>query len=213
MAPGSVPPPLLSVTRTLEVAADLGFLGPGPVSVHLDHAVAMAAVGVELPHGRVVDLGTGGGVPGLVLAVLWPDSRFWLVEVNGRRGSFLEEAAGDLGLTDRVEVLHDRAELVGRSERRGSVELVTARSFGPPGVTAECAAPLLVPGGHMVVSEPPAAPDSSPRWPAEGLAELGMAPGASVRSGEFGFQVVRQVALCDDRYPRRVGIPTKRPLF
>jgi len=53
---------------------------------------------------------------------------------------------------------------------------------------------------------------STSRWPVEGLAPLGLVPEIELRDG-FGFAVLRQRTLCPDRYPRRVGIPAKRPLF
>jgi 16S rRNA (guanine527-N7)-methyltransferase len=135
-----------------------------------------------------------------------------LVEASVRRAGFLRAAVRDLGLEDRVGVVEERAEGVGRmTEYRGTFDLVVARSFGSPAVLAECAAPLLRAGGRAVVSEPPGgAPD---RWPASGLAPLGMAPGPSVQAEGAAYQVLRQDTPCPDRWPRRVGVPAKRPLF
>ena len=65
----------------------------------------------------------------------------------------------------------------------------------------------------MVVSEPP---DAGPelRWPAEGLAVVGMEPVETTRvAGRFGYQVLHKVGHIEDRFPRRVGIPAKRPIF
>jgi 16S rRNA (guanine527-N7)-methyltransferase len=109
-------------------------------------------------------------------------------------------------LTDRTTVVQGRAEEHGRDPGlRGSFDLVTARSFGPPASTAECAAPFLAVGGRLLVSEPPMGP---PRWPVE-VAQLGLRVGERVG----GIQVLEQVALCPDRFPRRTGVPLKRPLF
>ncbi len=91
--------------------------------------------------------------------------------------------------------------------------MVTARSFGPPAVTVECGAPLLRVGGLLVVSEPPGT-DEHPEWPAEGLDLVGLAPTSQTRFDDrFGYQVLVKTGATPDRYPRRVGIPTKRPLF
>ena len=151
-------------------------------------------------------------MPGLPLALGLPATRWLLVESSVRRAAFLREAVAALDLGHRVEVIEDRAEVVGRRPGvRGTVDLVVARGFGPPGVVAECAAPLLRRGGRAVVSEPPGgAPD---RWPETGLRAVGMSAGPSVAAEGATHQVLRQVALCPDRYPRRVGIPSKRPLF
>ena len=111
-----------------------------------------------------------------------------------------------------MEVAEDRAEVLGRSPaHRGRYDLAVARSFGPPAVVAECGAPLLIPGGAAVISEPPGGVPS--RWPAEGLALVGMRAGAQVVAGDATFQVLHQEEPCPDRYPRRVGVPSKRPLF
>ncbi len=91
---------------------------------------------------------------------------------------------------------------------RGQFDLVVARSFGKPAVTAECAAGFLHVGGFLVVSEPPDVTDET-RWEPEGLAELGLEDSGQ----QVGCQVMRAVSLCPERFPRRVGIPAKRPLF
>jgi 16S rRNA (guanine527-N7)-methyltransferase len=98
--------------------------------------------------------------------------------------------------------------LAGRDpDRRAAMGLVVSRSFGPPPVVAECAAPFLRVGGRLVVSEPPEAAD---RWPIEGLAALGLEPDPLDTAGFVRF---RQTFPCPDRYPRRDGVPAKRPLF
>jgi len=218
------------VLAELEEARRLGFLGPGPLAPQLDHSIAFVhALEDALARGaedvvegragtdrrfRVADLGSGGGLPGLVLACRLPDLDLTLVESQDRRARFLEEAVERLGVSDRSRVLHVRAEDAGRSpEQRGRYDAVTARSFAGPAPTAECAAPLLREGGVLVVSEPPATSKTAvPRWPAEGLAALGMVAERAT-AGQYRFQVLRQVELCPDRFPRRVGIPRKRPLF
>jgi 16S rRNA (guanine527-N7)-methyltransferase len=147
-------------------------------------------------------------VPGLVLALGWPSSRWVLLDAGARRTAFLESAVGELDLAERVMVVADRAELAARDDAlRGVFDLVVARSFGAPAVTAECAAGFLGVGGHLVVSEPPT--ETSERWPAAGLAELGLRD-----QGRYGpVRVLEQIEMVSDRFPRRVGIPTKRPLW
>jgi len=159
-----------------------------------------------------VDLGSGGGLPGLPLALIFPDSVWTLVDVASRRAAFLRASVEMLELSGRVAVMEMRAEEVGRLPAyRSRCHLIVARGFGPPAVTAECAAPLLATAGRAVISEPPGG--VAERWPAEGLALLGMAPGPAMRTVGGSFQVLVQESPCPDRYPRRVGIPAKRPLF
>lgn len=207
-----VPGELAPAVPVLEEARTRGFVGPGPVEPHLVHALGFAAACGRAPAGPVADLGSGGGIPGLALALLWPESSWALVDASERRTAFLAEAVATLGLARRVEVLHGRAEDIGRQAgRRGRYVLVVARSFGPPAVTAECGCPLLDVGGRLVVSEPPEA--SRSRWPPERVAGLGATVKATVRTRQGTFQVLEQVRPCPDRFPRRSGVPAKRPLF
>ena len=191
----------------LRRARGLGFLGPGPVEAHVDHAAAFVAALTDVD-GLVVDLGSGGGVPGLVLAVARPDLRLVLLDSRAVRCRFLEHAVEALGLGAEVE--EGRAEEIGRTSRRGTAAAVVARGFGPPPVTAECGAPLLALGGILVVSEPPA-PVPADRWPPAGLAQLGLV--AERRVGDPAVQVLRQAEPCPADFPRRTGVPAKHPLF
>ena len=191
----------------LERAATLGILGPGPIEPHLDHARAFARV--TAPE-RAADLGSGAGIPALVLADAWVDSRWTLIESRERRAAFLQESVAALGWDDRVAVVHGRAEDVGQDEaHRGAYDLVTARSFGPPAVTAECAAGLLRVDGHLLVSEPPEPREN--RWPRAPLARLGLEPERTLDAPRM--QLLRQVSPAPAEYPRRSGSPRKRPLW
>ncbi|MGO9458437.1 MAG: RsmG family class I SAM-dependent methyltransferase [Acidimicrobiales bacterium] len=205
-----------ALLETLGEARGLGLLGPGPLQVQIDHARgfawAVGAAGIG-PPGTVLDLGSGGGLPGLVLALAWPGARITLLEAAGRRVAFLRQAVVRCGLEGRVSVVEGRAEEVGRDpDRRAGYQVVVARSFGRPATTAECAAPFLEVGGALVVSERPDGEDDGARWSEDGLALLGLGPAMLLREA-FGFAVIPQVHACPDRYPRRVGVPAKRPLF
>ncbi|HEY7133947.1 MAG TPA: RsmG family class I SAM-dependent methyltransferase [Acidimicrobiia bacterium] len=196
--------------EVLERARSLGFLGPGPVAGHVRHALAMARFAGP-PVGPVLDLGSGGGIPGLVLARIWP-VEVTLVDSMHRRTAFLVEALGRLDLAPRVRVVEGRAEALAREpELRGAFDLVVARGFGAPAVTAECGVGFLGSGGRLVVSEPPEG--SGERWPAEGVARLGL---EFVRAG--GPAGASFVELCrtgelDATWPRRTGVPAKRPAW
>jgi 16S rRNA (guanine527-N7)-methyltransferase len=195
---------------------DLGFLGPGDPTTHERHAGAFAEAYEALegsPPAWCCDLGSGGGLPGLALAVRWPTTSMVLLEASARRCSFLREAVASLGREGTVRVAEGRAEVLSRTpELEWRFELVTARSFGRPAATAECAARLLAPRGLLVVAEPPRAETLSDRWPDAGLALLGLGPAALLRS-DPRLAGIRRVTSCDDRFPRRDGAPAKRPLF
>jgi 16S rRNA (guanine527-N7)-methyltransferase len=202
--------PHQALLDVLAVARSLHFLGAADLSAHIRHSLAFAVL-VPEPPVRAVDLGSGGGIPGLVLAALWPESTWLLVDANERRTTFLRDAVNRLDFGFRVEVLVERTEVVGHDpEWRGQADLVVARGFGPPAVTAENGAPLLRPGGALVVADPPGgAPD---RWPPDKLRLLGLVHDGHIVE-PVALQRFRLVEDCPDRYPRRVGIPTKRPLF
>ena len=200
------------MARLEEVLADsqrLGFIGPGPLGPHIDRALQVVPL---LPTGPVsaVDLGSGGGLPGLPLALATPEVRWLLLDGSVTRVRFLTEAVERLGLAARVDTVAARAEEAGRGDLRATFDLVVARSFGPPAVTAECAAPLLREGGRLIVAEPPGG--SPARWDAAGLDRLGLIAVETVTEPS-SFQLLQQVRPCPDTYPRRVGVPAKRPLF
>jgi 16S rRNA (guanine527-N7)-methyltransferase len=203
----------------LSEARAAGFLGPGPIEPQLEHAEGFGTIARRLASAgptTIVDLGSGGGLPGLVVASGWPDASVALLEANGRRAAFLRRAVDRLGLAPRVTVLEERAEVCGRQEGlRAGFDGALARSFGRPAVVAECAAPLLRVRGWLVVSEPPRTDgqsDGGSRWPATELLQLGLEP-AEVVHEEFEYRTLRQVGPCPDRFPRRNGVPAKHPLF
>jgi 16S rRNA (guanine527-N7)-methyltransferase len=183
------------------------------VARHIEHGRALVR---GLPErGRVLDLGSGGGLPGLVIAIHRPELELTLLEARQRACRFLREAVGALG-RDGLTVVEARAEEAARRpDLREGFDAVVARSFGPPAITAECAVGFLRPAGRLVVSEPPGndhADHDMARWPADGLAELGLGPPAR-QSVEGGSYVVLEKVRNDQRWPRRVGIPAKRPLW
>jgi 16S rRNA (guanine527-N7)-methyltransferase len=111
------------------------------------HLLNCGAVAVALPAaGTILDVGSGAGLPGIVLAATRPELSFELVEPMARRSSWLIEVAGDLGL-DNVTVTRARAEeLAGRR----SAEVVVSRAVAPLRRLAGWSAPLLAEGGRML---------------------------------------------------------------
>lgn len=198
-----------SLTGVLERSHQLGFLGPGPFSTHLEHALAF------LPYlpasGRVMDLGSGGGIPGLVLAVHRPDLQFTFVDASERRIAFLRTAVRSLGL-DSSEVLLGRAEILGHDPRlRSTFECVVARSFGSPAVLAECAVAFLADGASLVSSEPP---EDTDRWPAEALLRLlGLQADGQAALSVPRIQRLKKVGVTPEYLPRKIGEPARKPLF
>ena len=129
-----------------------------------------------------------------------------------KRANFLIEALDLIGAPPNGEVIVGRVEEIARDpELVEAFDLVTARSFGPPSVTAECAAQFLKIGGALIVSEPP---DDSviDRWIPSGLQKLGLVSKGRIRHAA-AYQVLVKTARTPLEYPRSVGTPRKRPLF
>ena len=201
------------LVAVFEEAAPARVPRAGPVREQIDHATAFAAL-LEIEAigpADFLDLGSGGGVPGLVLAARWPENRAVLLDASERRTAFLRRAVAALGWAARVTVAAGRGEALARDPGlRVAFPLVVARSFGSPAVTAEIGGAFLSVGGWLAVSEPGRGED---RWPTAALAELGLAP-ATIRVGT-GVRValIRRVSAVAERWPRGIGTPRKRPLW
>ena len=152
--------------ETLRLAQRFGVLGARPVEDAVEHARAFVRALAPV-RGRVVDLGSGGGLPGLVVAVDRPDLDVVLIDRRQKRTDLLERAVVRLGVEDRVQVVCDDARRLRQLFPEG-FDGVTARSFGPPSVTLSIASDCLAEGGRIVVSEPP----TGDRWAADLLREL-----------------------------------------
>jgi len=226
-----------ALDHVLERSKAIGLLGPGSTLTHFENGLtfvdALTSTGRSgnsdqdscapdhMCHVRVLDLGSGGGVPGLVIAWVMTGAEVVLLDAAEKRTAFLAEAVAELGLGQRVRVLRGRAEdLAHDPEHRCSFDVVTARSFAPPPVTAECAVGFLAgPGARVLVSEPPrqnAAGSMGPdheRWPTGPLAQLGLRPGPVWRRPGSTVQQLDVTDSCPDEVPRRVGVPSRRPWY
>jgi 16S rRNA (guanine527-N7)-methyltransferase len=180
----------------------------------LEHAAAFAQTWETIRDGSeptFLDLGSGGGLPGLLLLERW-GSPGTLLDSMARRTSFLSEVLTWEGAPGNGSVILARAEDAARIPGvEGTYDLVTARSFGPPATTAECAVRLLAVGGILLVSDPPD-PSAESRWSPEGLKTLGLAD-LGMGQATFRIRVLEKIAPTPDDFPRRNGVPRKRPLF
>lgn len=112
---------------------------------HIPESVRFAE---RLPRdARIVDVGSGGGLPGLVIAIVRRDAEMHLVESTGKKAAFLEATAAELSLN--VTVHHARAEDVVKGSLRNSFDAVTARAVAPLARLIDLTVPLLKPGGSL----------------------------------------------------------------
>lgn len=181
----------------------------------LDRHVADSLVALELTPvvtaRSIADVGSGAGWPGLALALAVANARVFLVESAARHCRYLERAVEAAGLPN-VEVIHSRVE-----EWTCECDLVTARALAALPVVLEYAAPLLVPGGHVVAWKGAVEKDEAAAGEAA-AAELGLAPVEVRRVAPYAgardrtLHVFRKVAPTPPRFPRRPGMAVKRPL-
>ncbi|MEX2031964.1 MAG: 16S rRNA (guanine(527)-N(7))-methyltransferase RsmG [Dehalococcoidia bacterium] len=166
---------------------------------------------------RIADLGPGGGFPGLPMRIVEPAFHLVLVESNQKRADFLLFATRELGLAD-VEVVAARAEDAGRDPAlRGLFDLVVARAVASLNVLVEYALPLLREGGVLVAPKGSRARDELVEAaPAiEALGGVALDPVPLSLPADVAPQtviLVRREGTLDDRFPRRAGMPAKRPL-
>jgi 16S rRNA (guanine527-N7)-methyltransferase len=127
-----------------------GLIGPREVERLWDRHLFNSAVLAELvpPNCRVVDVGSGAGLPGIPLAIARPDIRLSLLEPMARRVAWLEEVVDTLGLD--VEVVRGRAEEPEVRRRLGGSDIVTGRAVAPMERLAKWCLPLLRPGGRLL---------------------------------------------------------------
>jgi 16S rRNA (guanine527-N7)-methyltransferase len=155
--------------------------------------------GVELVReldGPIIDVGSGGGVPGIPLAFSLPDRQVTLLEANGRKCDFLREWA-----PPNTAVVHGRAEEQ-ETDRYG---VAVAKALAPPPVAAEWCLPLVRTGGAAVLWAGPSAD-------ADHVARVAARLASELVDGPPGFLVLRKLGPTPDGFPRRPGVARKRPL-
>jgi 16S rRNA (guanine527-N7)-methyltransferase len=158
--------PAPELVGALRDAQRLGFLGPRPVSDVIDHARGFVrALAPFAPIETVLDLGSGGGVPGLIIAHDLPNAQVTLLDRRAKRTDVLERVIRRLGWQDRVAVRCEDVETFAVEEPFGAV---VARGFGPPAFTIAQASRFVRDGGPIVISEPP----GEDRWDPQFLDDL-----------------------------------------
>jgi 16S rRNA (guanine527-N7)-methyltransferase len=167
--------------------------------VHVEGALAAADL---LDAGPVVDVGSGGGSPGIPLAAARPDLEFHLLESIRKKCSFLREIAAEF---PNVEVVCARAEEHAAGPGRDFYGTAIARALAPPPVAAEWCLPLVAVGGTAILFVGPTAD-------ADAVARTAAKLGSEKPRALGGFLVLRKVAPTPAGFPRRPGMARKRPL-
>jgi 16S rRNA (guanine527-N7)-methyltransferase len=164
--------------------------------------------------GKVIDVGSGGGLPGLPLKIARPDLKVTLVEADGRKAAFLYHACAELGLGD-VEIVNRRAEEAGHQPAlREAFDAAVARALAPMPVLAELCLPFVRIGGRLLAQKTGSEDVSAA---ARAIAVLGGGPAAVVAApsrlrSSVTVVVVEKLRPTPSAYPRRPGLPARKPL-
>lgn len=177
--------------------------------VHVADSLSALALPELCAASRLADLGSGGGFPGLPLAIALPSASVTLIESAAKKCAFLARTTEELALTNVVIV---NARVEEWEAGRGSQDIVCARAVAPLGVLVEYAAPILRVGGFLVAWK--GRVDAAERDGGEAAAQVvGMGRARVVPSGgEHGLYLYESLSSVTNRFPRRPGMARKRPL-
>ena len=184
--------------------------------IHFLDSLSLLDLDCVASAGIVADIGSGAGLPALVLAIALPHARVVALEAQRNKCAHIERAIRTLSLRN-VDVQCERAEDFGRKRGREAHDVVVSRAVAALPVLSELSAPLLVRGGTMVAMKG-SIPDQERIQAEAALGILGCGPLQTVRLRSFpGAEnrlayLARKTHPTPDRYPRRPGIPQKRPL-
>ena len=163
----------------------------------------------------VCDIGTGAGYPAVPLAIAFPQVQFTLVESNNKKAQFLSESTAQLSLTN-CQVMTARAEDLGQGPLRETFDLALARAVAILPALAEYCLPLVRVGGHFLAMRGQKA-DEELALVEHAFVLLGAEEPQTINVAipEVGDRTLILVAKSSPtrpKYPRRAGMPTKRPL-
>lgn len=157
----------------------------------------------------LIDVGSGGGMPGLPLKIARPDLQVTLLEADRRKAAFLVRAAAELELD--VEVVAERAETMGRGPLREHFDLAVCRALAPLPVLVELCLPLVRVGGRLLAMKAQVE-RADAAVSALGGGHLSVLPAPTAARERGVVLAVPKIGPTPDRYPRRPGLPSKRPL-
>lgn len=165
---------------------------------------------------KIIDIGSGAGFPGLVLAIYCPDAQFTLVEADLKKSEFLMAACAEIKLNN-VQIIRERVEILGRNPLyRGQYDLCTSRAVAAMNIMLEYGIPLLKREGQLLLWKGKNYKQEIEQ--ARTALELLKARVQEIylynlleEKDRVIIEVVKE-AVCPEKYPRRVGIPAKRPL-
>ncbi len=181
-------------------------------------ALGRALAGEAAPPRTILDVGSGAGFPAFPLAIAYPDlDEIVALESSAKKCDFIRTAAGALGLAPRLRVDQRRAEEAGRDPRlRDRFDVVTARAVAEMAVLVELSLPFVRPGGLLVAWKTAKAEPVEIPAAARAIRELSGSLEAVLDGGVPGrahrLVKIRKTGLTPEKYPRRVGVPERKPI-
>ena len=189
-----------------------------PEEVEAKHFLDSLSVAPALPANarRVIDVGTGAGFPGIPLKIARPKLKVTLLEATGKKASWLREIVRDLDLRD-VDVVAERAEALGHDpQHRGRYDVSVARAVAPLAVLIELCLPFVPIGGLLIAQKTAGAAEevaaASRALDLVGGRTTEVRPVSHAALPNRALVIVEKIRETSAIYPRRPGLPTKRPL-
>ena len=199
---------LTSITEPREVA----------IRHVLDSLTVVPALRETLSPPLIVDIGSGGGFPGLPIAIALPDAQITLIDATAKKVAFLQHAIEKLGLPN-ARAIHSTAEELGRApDHRGSYDVAIVRAVGSVATLVELLVPLLQVGGRAILMKTRSAIDAEMLAASKALEELHVSVDRLVDVDpsdllpDRALAILTKIAETPDRFPRRPGVPRRHPL-
>lgn len=202
---------MLDANKTTNLTA---ITDPGQAWIrHIQDSLTLLPLLAELSDGaRVIDVGSGGGCPGIPLAICMPHLQFALLEATGKKAAFLERVSGQLELAN-VTVLTGRAETFAafKSPHREAYDAAIARAVGPLSVVSELTVPFVRMGGQALLIKGQKA-DEELDASTGALQTLKVVHAGTVDTATGRIIVLEKRVATPRTYPRRDGEPKRVPL-
>ncbi|NLM37748.1 MAG: 16S rRNA (guanine(527)-N(7))-methyltransferase RsmG [Firmicutes bacterium] len=206
---------VLATTRTTNLTAITG--REEAVVKHLYDSLIVIRLTPWSAWPKILDLGSGAGLPAVPLAITYPQQTYYLVEASRKKAAFLHRVKEELNL-ENIIILNDRAEnLAHQKDLRGQYPVVTARAVAETAVLLELTIPFCKTGGYVLAYKGP-----NYRTEMEKAKQALSLLNAELKA-EFSYQLplamgqrtlllFEKLGPTSEKYPRRPGIPAKRPL-
>ena len=185
------------------------------VEKHYIDSLKLAKLGLLKPGNRIMDLGTGGGFPGVPLAIVYPQTDFILVDSLNKRLKVIDELCGEIGISN-VSTVHGRAEDLGQNqEYRETFDCCVSRAVANLSTLCEYCLPMVKPGGYFIAYKTGTSEEEI-KNAEKAIKILGGGKAEIISSDheniDHCFVKIKKLQNTARQYPRKAGTPSKQPL-